>query len=109
MVAGRTMRVPKETSPMASRLSGAIAKIHLVSSLALVLLPLAAAAHHSRANFLNEVIVLQGEVVRFRWTNPHALIYVTVRGADGKTAEWELETTATPTLVRSGWTANSLQ
>jgi hypothetical protein len=53
--------------------------------------------------------VLQGEVVRFRWSNPHALIYVSVRGADGKAVEWELETTATPTLVRSGWTANSLQ
>jgi hypothetical protein len=73
------------------------------------LLPVAAAPHHSRANFLDEVIVLDGEIIRFRWSNPHALIYVSVRSSDGKRVEWEVETTATPTLVRSGWTAASLK
>jgi hypothetical protein len=66
-------------------------------------------AHHSRANFLNEVIVLEGEVLRFRWSNPHALIYVGVPDARGEVVEWELETVATPTLARSGWTTTSLR
>jgi hypothetical protein len=68
-----------------------------------------ALAHHSRAAFLNETIALQGEVVSFRWVNPHALVVVRVTDATGKTSQWEIETQATPTLARSGWTETSLK
>ena len=66
-------------------------------------------AHHSRAAFLDETIVLQGEIVRFNWVNPHSYVYVTVNDASGKAVEWEIETQATPTLSRSGWTPESLK
>ena len=59
-------------------------------------------AHHSRANFLNETIVLQGTVVAFHWENPHALVEISVGDANGNSAQWQIETQATPTLVRSG-------
>ena len=62
-----------------------------------------AAGHHSRAGFLNEALALQGEVVSFRWVNPHALVVIEVSEADGTTSEWQVETQATPTLARSGW------
>ena len=52
---------------------------------------LPALAHHSKANFLNETIVLQGEIVSFRWVNPHALFTMTVHDATGKTTEWEVK------------------
>jgi hypothetical protein len=68
-----------------------------------------ALAHHSRAGFLNEAIALQGEVVSFRWVNPHALVTVKVAEAGGATSEWQVETQATPTLARSGWTETSLK
>ena len=68
-----------------------------------------AAGHHSRAGFLNEALALQGEVVSFRWVNPHALVVIKVSEADGTTSEWQVETQATPTLARSGWTETSLQ
>ena len=66
-------------------------------------------AHHSRAGFLNETIVLEGEIVRFNWVNPHAYVHLTVNDASGKAVEWEIETQATPTLARSGWTPQSLK
>jgi hypothetical protein len=67
------------------------------------------AAHHSRANFSNEIVVLDGEVVDFRWVNPHSLFSVRVNDASGKPIEWDVELTATPTLARSGWTNQSLK
>jgi hypothetical protein len=66
-------------------------------------------AHHSRAGFLDETVVLQGDVVAFRWSNPHALIEISVLDADGVATQWQIETQATPTLVRSGWTMDSLR
>lgn len=69
----------------------------------------AALAHHSRAGFLNEAIALQGEVVTFQWVNPHALVIVKVDEAGGTTSEWEIESQATPTLARSGWTETSMK
>jgi hypothetical protein len=58
---------------------------------------------------LSEAIALQGEVVSFRWANPHALVVLKVAEANGTTSEWQVETQATPTLARSGWTKTSLK
>ena len=68
-----------------------------------------AQAHHSKANFLNETIVLQGEIVNFRWVNPHAIFRMKVADTTGKITEWDVEAAATPQLVRSGWTEESLK
>jgi hypothetical protein len=68
-----------------------------------------AAAHHSALIFdRDSVVAFQGVVSRFNWTNPHVYIYVETRDDTGELVEWELETDATPILVRSGWTADSL-
>jgi len=68
-----------------------------------------AAAHHSALMFdRDSVVAFQGTVTRFNWTNPHVYIYVETRDDTGGLVEWELETDATPILVRSGWTADSL-
>ena len=65
-------------------------------------------AHHSGVGFERDrVIALEGTVVRFDWRNPHVYIHVETEQADGKLAEWTIETDATPMLSRSGWTADS--
>jgi hypothetical protein len=56
----------------------------------------------------DSVVAFQGTVTRFNWTNPHVYIYVETRDDTGELVEWELETDATPILIRSGWTADSL-
>lgn len=66
-------------------------------------------AHHSKANFLNETIVLEGEVVTFTWANPHAIFSMNVTDASGNTTLWDIEAGATPTLARSGWTPDILR
>ncbi len=66
-------------------------------------------AHHSALIFDRDLVVaFQGTVTRFNWANPHVYIYVETRADTGELVEWELETDATPILIRSGWAADSL-
>jgi hypothetical protein len=69
-----------------------------------------AAAHHSFAVFFDETrqVRIEGTVTAFRFTNPHALVVLAVRGADGRTVEWRAETNAPVVLQRRGWTRESL-
>ncbi|MBT5032381.1 MAG: hypothetical protein HOM55_08825 [Proteobacteria bacterium] len=66
-------------------------------------------AHHSEAAYdADSVAAFQGTVTEFSWRNPHAYIKVETTNADGTQTEWLVETGATPLLVRSGWTPESL-
>lgn len=69
-----------------------------------------AAAHHSFAVFFDETrsVRVEGTVTSFRFTNPHALIVLAVRGANGQSVEWRVETNAPVVLQRRGWTRDSL-
>ncbi len=65
-------------------------------------------AHHSRANFSDEILAFQATVTRFEWVNPHVYVYVEAPDENGVMTEWEVETQSTPNLIRRGWTADSL-
>ena len=63
----------------------------VVAGLALCALASSAAlsAHHSTAMFDRvQVRTLEGTVVDFQWTNPHAWIQVSAPGPDGTMVEW---------------------
>jgi hypothetical protein len=47
-------------------------------------------------------VTLEGTVARLEWTNPHAWLYLDVRGEDGKTVQWALELSAPSALARRG-------
>ena len=70
-----------------------------------------ARAHHAfAAEFdASKPVKLQGTVIRMEWINPHAWIHIDVKGADGKLERWMIEGGTPNTLLRRGFTKNSLQ
>ena len=68
-------------------------------------------AHHSNAHFdQTKEIKLTGKVVEFHLINPHSYVYLDVRGADGQSYEWALETGGgVGRLIRSNWRQDSMK
>ena len=69
-----------------------------------------AAPHHSfAAEFdLNRPIAVTGTVTRVLWTNPHTWIHLDVE-ADGQVESWAIEMLGINTLIRRGWTRDTLK
>jgi hypothetical protein len=73
------------------------------------LVGLPAIGHHSEVAYdSNTIAAFEGTVTRYGWRNPHVYISVETINESGERIEWLVETGATPILVRSGWTAQSL-
>ena len=69
-----------------------------------------APAHHSFTIFdTQHPLELTGTVQEFRFSSPHAVIVLEVKGADGNTTIWNLEGTSPSILVRDGWSSRSLK
>src|SRR5215470_2579248 len=68
-------------------------------------------AHHSfAAEFdASKPINLTGSLTKLDWINPHARLFIDVKGSDGKVTNWEIELGAPAILIRNGWTKNSLK
>jgi len=67
-------------------------------------------AHHAFAAEFDakRPIKLQGTVTKMEWINPHAWIHVDVKKPDGKVESWMIEGGTPNTLLRRGFTKNSL-
>ena len=80
-------------------------KIFLIASLALMLIPGIAAAHHSFAMFDKSVEkVVTGQVVRWAFNNPHSWLYINVKDRDGKEVLWSFEGSSPTQLLQRGIT-----
>jgi len=82
--------------------------------LCLALAP-AAWAHHSQSEYDSRAKVdVEGAVTKVEWKSPHVWIYVDVtsdKGAkdNGQTVNWSFELPSPVTLMRRGWTRDSLK
>jgi hypothetical protein len=67
-------------------------------------------AHHAfSAEFdAKRPLKLEGKVSKMEWINPHAWIHIDVKGKDGKIEKWMIEGGTPNTLLRRGFTKNSL-
>ena len=67
-------------------------------------------AHHAFAAEFDssKPIKLKGTVTKMEWINPHAWIHIDVKGEDGKVTSWMIEAAAPNSLLRRGFTKESL-
>src|SRR5436190_23651964 len=67
-------------------------------------------AHHSfTAEYDSKgPVTLKGTITKMEWVNPHAWLYIDVKGPDGKTVSWALEFGGANSLYKRGWRREDL-
>ena len=82
----------------------------LVCAMVLVTCASAGAHHAFAAEFdSTKPVKFTGTVTKMLWVNPHAWIYMDVKKDDGTVEEWMIEAGTPNTLLRRGFTKESLQ
>ena len=68
-------------------------------------------AHHAfSAEFdQSKPVKVSGEITKLEWVNPHAWIFIDVKGADGKVTPWRFEMGAPNALLRAGWSKSDIK
>jgi len=80
-------------------------KVLALAAAGLLLVVVRLAAHHAfAAEFdVNQPVKVHGTVTKVEFVNPHAWIYVDVKGDDGKIVNWHFELGPPNALFRLGW------
>ena len=68
-------------------------------------------AHHAVASVydLNKEIVLEGQLTKLNFVNPHSNLLLAVPNPDGTTTEWVLTTASLQVLTRAGVNRTSIK
>ena len=85
-------------------------KLAIIIAALIALAAVPVIAHHAfSAEFdAKRPLTLEGKVIKMEWINPHAWIHIEVEKDDGKTETWMVEGGTPNTLLRRGFTKNSL-
>jgi hypothetical protein len=83
----------------------------LVALSGVLVLGTQAQAHHAVAGVydLNKEIVLEGQLTKLNFVNPHPSMHVAVPNADGTVTEWILTTPSIQNLTRQGLNKTSIK
>jgi len=82
-----------------------------MAGFAVMLAAASVGAHHAfSAEFdQDKPVSLEGAITGAEWVNPHAWIYIDVKGPGGKAVNWSIEMGPPNALLRRGWKKSSMQ
>jgi hypothetical protein len=82
-----------------------------LAALGLLLAVKPVSAHHAFAAEFDakKPVKLRGTVTKMEWINPHAWIHIDVKKDDNSVEEWMIEAGTPNTLLRRGFTKDSLK
>jgi hypothetical protein len=82
-----------------------LSRTFCIAAVALLLVTVRISAHHAFAAEYdeNKVVTVSGMVTEFKWTNPHAWIYIEGKDESGRIASWGFEMGSPNGLVHRGW------
>jgi hypothetical protein len=66
-------------------------------------------AHHSWPVNFSKLVTVKGTVTAFSWENPHPMITLDVRTADGGTEKWSAGAPAINRMEGHGWTKTTVK
>lgn len=86
-------------------------RVVAAAGLGLILATASLTAHHAfSAEFdPDKPVKLEGSITKAEWVNPHAWVYIDVKGPDGKVLNWAIEMGPPNALLRRGWKKSSMQ
>ncbi len=80
----------------------------VVIGAALLMSPALVVAHHGAATFDTEgEITIKGTVTEWVWSNPHSILRLEVKAADGTVKKWSVATANIADLSKRGWARRS--
>ena len=86
-----------------------LVRLAAVLALCVVLGP-TLSGHHSQSEYdLRAKVAVEGTITKIEWKSPHAWIYVDATNASGQKVNWSFELPSPVTLMRRGWTRDSLK
>lgn len=86
-------------------------RAYVATAIALLLVPMRMSAHHAFAAEYDEkkLVSVSGKVTGFKWTKPHAWLYVDAKDEVGAVTRWGFEMGSPGGLMRRGWKREDLK
>ena len=66
-------------------------------------------AHHAWPVSYSKLVTVKGTVAEFTWANPHPMMSLDVRAADGTAEKWSVGGPALNRMEGNGWTRNTVK